>query len=174
MAFPPLDGREAVRTLECGNAGLQGEHPQKRVRNGEIQDRAGAWSRSGRVLGHRHPGAVTELLRAWGDGDDGALGRVLAEGCSRRYSEVAPDTPVWQARRSLPKTTSARIGCPMERFWRSPTSAVPFASRADARLSHCHQREQRELWAAVVQRGARLRATDDAIRLSGSPSKAGS
>jgi hypothetical protein len=47
-----------------------------------------------KVLGHRHPGAVTELRRAWGDGDDGALGRVLAEGCSRRYSEVAPDTPV--------------------------------------------------------------------------------
>jgi hypothetical protein len=31
MAFPPPDGREAVRTLECGNAGLEGEHPQKRA-----------------------------------------------------------------------------------------------------------------------------------------------
>ena len=94
MAFPPPDGREAVRTVECGNAGLQGEHLRKRVRNGGIQDRAGAWRISDaasirKVLGHRHPGAVTELLRARGDGHDGALGRVLAEGCSRRYSEVA-------------------------------------------------------------------------------------
>jgi hypothetical protein len=36
----------------------------------------------GKVLGHPHPGAVPEPLRAAvrGDGDDGALGRVLAEG----------------------------------------------------------------------------------------------
>jgi hypothetical protein len=29
MAFPPAGGDEAAGTLECGNAGPQGEHPQK-------------------------------------------------------------------------------------------------------------------------------------------------
>jgi len=47
-----------------------------------------------KVLGHRHPGAVTELRRALGDDEDGALGRGSPRGCSRRYSDVAPDTPV--------------------------------------------------------------------------------
>jgi hypothetical protein len=34
IAFPPADGHEAAGTLECGNAGLQGEHLQKRSKNG--------------------------------------------------------------------------------------------------------------------------------------------
>jgi hypothetical protein len=47
-------------------------------------------------LGHRHPGTVTELLRALGDDEDGPLGKGLAEGvfktvqrCSARYANVA-------------------------------------------------------------------------------------
>jgi hypothetical protein len=34
MAFPPPDGHVTAGTLECGNAGLQGEHRQKNARNG--------------------------------------------------------------------------------------------------------------------------------------------
>jgi RNA polymerase sigma factor (TIGR02999 family) len=93
MAFPPLDDQEAVRTVECGNAGLRGEHPQKRTRNGRIQDRVGAWrvcdtAPIGKVLATPSPGAVTELLRAWGDGDDAALERLtpLVEGELRRLA----------------------------------------------------------------------------------------
>jgi len=34
MAFPPADGHVAAGTLECGNTGQEGEHLQKRARNG--------------------------------------------------------------------------------------------------------------------------------------------
>src|SRR5262245_14680497 len=33
IAFPPADGHQAVGTLECGNAGLEGEDRQKSQRN---------------------------------------------------------------------------------------------------------------------------------------------
>ena len=66
-------GRPPV-TLECGNGGLQGEHPQKRSRNDPSRCRPAAWDCAILpLLTTPSPGAVTELLRAWGDGDDGAL-----------------------------------------------------------------------------------------------------
>ena len=75
MAPSPSDGSEAAHTLECGIAGRQGEYPRKRSGNRRTQP----WSdvrycpQSKRVLETGSPGAVTELLRAWGNGDDDAL-----------------------------------------------------------------------------------------------------
>jgi RNA polymerase sigma factor (TIGR02999 family) len=73
----PSDGRKAAVTLECGNGDRQGEHPRKRSRNrrfsahrlvGNVR-----YCAIEKVLDTPVPGAVTELLRAWGDGDDRAL-----------------------------------------------------------------------------------------------------
>jgi RNA polymerase sigma-70 factor (ECF subfamily) len=77
MALSPSDGQDAAFTLECGNGGRQGEHPRKR--SGKRRFSADRLVESvrycaiERVLDTPLPGAVTELLRAWGDGDDGAL-----------------------------------------------------------------------------------------------------
>src|SRR6185436_13234573 len=58
--------------MECGNAGGMGEHREKRRRN------RGSWGHTARRdLDTPSPGAVTELLHAWSDGDDGALERLL-------------------------------------------------------------------------------------------------
>src|SRR4029453_2910943 len=75
----PSDGQERPPlTEECGNAGPQGEW---RLCNTAARG----------ALATPSPGAVTELLRAWGDGDDGALERLveaerrrLARGYMRR------------------------------------------------------------------------------------------
>jgi RNA polymerase sigma factor (TIGR02999 family) len=77
MALSPSDGQDAALTLECGNAGLQGEHPKKCSRNvgfsadppvDDVQ-----YCRIEKDLETPLPGAVTALLRAWRDGDDDAL-----------------------------------------------------------------------------------------------------
>ena len=71
MRFLP-GRRQAARTRECGKAGPQGEHvelperPLARYARRAILPIERPWR-------HSSPGAVTELLRAWGDGDDGAL-----------------------------------------------------------------------------------------------------
>ncbi len=59
------------RTLECANAGLEGEHCRKCV---ILQPVEGYCSER---LATPSPGAVTELLRAWSDGDDGALEQLM-------------------------------------------------------------------------------------------------
>jgi RNA polymerase sigma factor (TIGR02999 family) len=56
--------------MECVNAGSGGEHPQK----------VGGILAAGAYCPHLdtpRAGAVTELLRAWSDGDDGALERLV-------------------------------------------------------------------------------------------------
>jgi RNA polymerase sigma factor (TIGR02999 family) len=90
MAFPPpaASGR---RTRECGNARLEGEHRQKHSGND-----ASRWSSVVQrlcdtpTLTTPSPGAVTQLLRAWGNGDDGALERVtpLVEAELRRLARA--------------------------------------------------------------------------------------
>jgi hypothetical protein len=86
MAFPPPDGEEATGTLECENACLEGEHRQKRARNRRSSELRSTGHAGRRMCGSPHiggvvatssPGAVTELLRAWSDGDEGALERLL-------------------------------------------------------------------------------------------------
>jgi RNA polymerase sigma factor (TIGR02999 family) len=77
MALSPSDGQDAALTLECGNAGLQGEHHRKCSRNvgfsaeQPVEDVQYCPIEKG--LETPLPGAVTALLRAWRDGDDGAL-----------------------------------------------------------------------------------------------------
>jgi len=65
--------------MECGNAGLEGEHPQKTGRiSSVLTPSPGGMSHTApKELAAPSPGAVTELLRAWSDGDDGALERLL-------------------------------------------------------------------------------------------------
>jgi RNA polymerase sigma-70 factor (ECF subfamily) len=77
MAPSPSDGRKAALTLECANDTPQGEHPQKHSTNdgfsadSPVEDVQYWPIEKGLVT--PLPGAVTALLRAWGDGDDGAL-----------------------------------------------------------------------------------------------------
>jgi RNA polymerase sigma factor (TIGR02999 family) len=78
MALSPSGGWKAALTLECGNAGLQDEYSRKRSGNGRTRRRPARGECAilppiEKVLETRSPGAVTALLRAWGDGDDGAL-----------------------------------------------------------------------------------------------------
>jgi RNA polymerase sigma factor (TIGR02999 family) len=85
-----LPGRpEAARTRECGNGARKGERPEKnsfRPDLGAAGRRAILPAREGVVASS--PGAVTELLRAWADGDDGALERLtpLVEAELRRLA----------------------------------------------------------------------------------------
>ena len=70
----------AIPTLECGNAGPQGEHRQNVSRSQRFIP--SSRSRIGRyyaveVLPPSSPRAVTELLRAWSDGDDDALEQLM-------------------------------------------------------------------------------------------------
>ena len=55
--------------MECGNAGRRGEDREKSAE--KSRDTAA------RDVGTPSPGAVTELLRAWSDGDDGALEQLM-------------------------------------------------------------------------------------------------
>jgi RNA polymerase sigma factor (TIGR02999 family) len=84
MAFPPPADRGATGGVKCGNAGQLGEHRQKRARNGRFlecgPDACGVESAPVIRLGNvatASPGAVTELLRAWSDGDERALERLV-------------------------------------------------------------------------------------------------
>ena len=67
-------GREPARIRECGNEGREGE--------------TCAILRLRKTLTASSPGAVTDLLRAWTDGDDGALERLtpLVEAELRRLA----------------------------------------------------------------------------------------
>jgi RNA polymerase sigma-70 factor, ECF subfamily len=66
MVFPPA--------RECGNGGPQGEHEDEGSEM-EVRSRLFVCNTAHIQEGQatRSPGAVTELLRAWGDGDEGAL-----------------------------------------------------------------------------------------------------
>jgi len=73
----PSDGQDAARTSECGNGGRHGEHPQECSRNvgfspGQAVEDV-QYCRIEKGLETPVTGAVTALLRAWGEGDDGAL-----------------------------------------------------------------------------------------------------
>src|SRR4029453_8990948 len=96
--FPPrtVDSPPAAR--ECGKAPLQGERPPHEPRaDYRLTPRPSvgcapgvAWDTapSLRPVTTLSPGAVTELLRAWSDGDDGALERLtpLVEAELRRLA----------------------------------------------------------------------------------------
>ena len=60
--------------MECGNAGRR---VNTRENVGEIAAGRMAILRRTEIVATPSPGAVTELLRAWSDGDDGALERLL-------------------------------------------------------------------------------------------------
>ena len=89
---PSPDGQQAARTLECGNAGRQGEHRQNAPKRRSVPTARGGvrYCPIREVLATPSPGAVTELLRAWGDGDDGALERLtpLVEAELRRLARA--------------------------------------------------------------------------------------
>jgi RNA polymerase sigma factor (TIGR02999 family) len=81
--------REAAGIWECGNTGLEGEHLQKRSANDASRCSSARWGLCDTpTLITPSPGAVTQLLRAWGNGDDGALERVtpLVEAELRRLA----------------------------------------------------------------------------------------
>src|SRR5688572_18494367 len=76
----PSAGRPAgaAGTRECGNRGQQGEHVQKHsgkvpARRRPAAGECGILPAIERVLETSSRGPVTELLRAWGDGDDAAV-----------------------------------------------------------------------------------------------------
>jgi len=74
LIFSSPGDPEAARTRECGNGGREGE--------------TCAILRTGQTLVATSPGAVTDLLRAWADGDEGALERLtpLVEAELRRLA----------------------------------------------------------------------------------------